>query len=152
MLKDKVIAVNNGSAYDAWATRERRRRYGFEVQRYGKNADAIQAVLTRRAYANLAAHSVVSWAARKNPLVKTSYTIRSGRAFAMAFRKEDAAYRNQVEEILECMKRDGTLARIHQKWIGEAPAEGSAAATIFDGYGIRDLDGFDPTPHELTCR
>ena len=150
-LRGKAIAVNNGSAYDVWAT-ENAAKYGFEVQRYGKNADAIQAVLTRRAHANLAAHSVVSWAAQKNPLVKTSYTIRSGRAFAMAFRKEDAAYRNRVEEILECMKLDGTLAGIHKKWLGEAPAKGSAAATVYEGYGIRDLDGFDPTPHEATCR
>ena len=110
-LRGKTIAVNNGSAYDAWATANQA-QYGFEVQRYGKNADAIQAVLTRRAFANLAAHSVVTWAAQKNPLVKTSYTIRSGRAFAIAFRKDDAAYRNQVEEILECMKI-GRHARAH---------------------------------------
>lgn len=150
-LRGKAIAVNNGSAYDVWAT-ENAHQYGFDVQRYGKNADAIQAVLTRRAYANLAAHSVVSWAAQKNPLVKTSYTIRSGRTFAMAFRKDDTAYRNRVEELLECMKQDGTLARIHEKWIGEAPAEGSAATTVYDGYGIRELEGFDPTAHEPTCR
>ena len=41
---------------------------------------------------------------------------------------------------------------IHEKWLGEAPAEGSAAATVYEGYGTRELDGFDPTPHEATCR
>lgn len=150
-LRGKTIAVNNGSAYDTWAS-ENKTRYGFEVQRYGKNADAIQAVLTRRAFANLAAHSVVNWAATKNPLVKTSYTIHSGRAFALAFRKDDAANRNRVEEILECMKTDGTLARIHEKWLGETPGPGSAAATVYAGYGIAELAGFDPTDHTLSCR
>lgn len=150
-LKGKAIAVNNGSAYDSWAM-ENQSRYGFEVQRYGKNADAIQAVVTGRAFANLAAHSVVTWAASKSPMVKTSFTIRSGRSFALAFRKDDAHYRKRVEEILECMKSDGTLARIHEKWLGSAPAPNAAAATIFDGYGIDGLDGFDPTPHALTCR
>lgn len=149
-LRGKTIAVNNGTAYDTWAN-DNKAKYGFEVQRYGKNADAIQAVLTRRAFANLAAHSVVSWAATKNPLVKTSYTVRSGRAFAMAFRKDDAANRDRVEEILECMKTDGTLARIHEKWLGEAPAPDSAAATVYDGYGIEGFPGFDPTPHTASC-
>ena len=50
------------------------------------------------------------------------------------------------------MKLDGTLAGIHEKWLGEAPLEGSAAATVYEGYGTRELDGFDPTPHEATCR
>ena len=149
-LRGKTIAVNNGSAYDSWAA-ENKAKYGFEVQRYGKNADAIQAVLTRRAFANLAAHSVVSWAAKKNRLVKTSYTIRSGRAFALAFRKQDSAYRNRVEEILECMKTDGTLAHIHEKWLGDSPAPSSAAATVYEGYGIAAFDGFDPTPHTASC-
>ncbi len=149
-LKGKVIAVNNGSAYDAWAS-ENQSRYGFEVQRYGKNADAIQAVVTGRAFANLAAHSVVSWAASKSPMVKTSYTIRSGRQFALAFRKDDHDYRRRVEEILECMKSDGTLADIHEKWLGVKPEPDAAATRIFDGYGIEGLDGFDPTPHALTC-
>lgn len=149
-LRGKTIAVNNGTSYDTWAN-ENKAKYGFEVQRYGKNADAIQAVLTRRAFANLAAHSVVTWAASKNPLVKTSYTIRSGRAFALAFRTDDVSNRNRVDEILECMKIDGTLARIHEKWLGEPAAPGSATMTVYDGYGTAEFPGFDPTPHAPNC-
>ena len=70
----------------------------------------------------------------------------------MAFRKSDVEYRNRVEETLECMKLDGTLAAIHEKWLGAPPEPGSAAATVFEGYGIADLEGFDPTPHTASCR
>ena len=52
-LGGKVISVNKGNVYDKWAT-ERMEQYGWEMQRYGKNADAIQAVLSGRAFANIA--------------------------------------------------------------------------------------------------
>jgi len=149
-LDGKTISVNNGSAYDSWATKNQA-RLGFQIQRYGKNADAIQAVVTGRAFANLAAHSVVAWAAAKSPMVRTTFTIRSGRAFALAFRKDDVETRNRVEQLLECMKTDGTLARIHEKWLGATPEAGASAAKVFTGFGIEGMEGFDATPHALTC-
>jgi polar amino acid transport system substrate-binding protein len=49
------------------------------------------------------------------------------------------------------MKRDGTMAKMHEKWFGAKPAPGSAAATIYPGYGVPDMPGYDPTPHEPAC-
>jgi polar amino acid transport system substrate-binding protein len=150
-ISGKTIAVNNGSAYDVWAT-ENASRYSLTVQRYGKNADAIQAVLSGRAFANLAGDSVVRWAAKKNSRVKTSYSIRTGTTFGMAFRKNDVSLRNRVEAILECMKLDGTVAKLHEKWLGAAPAPGSAALTVREGYGEPGFDGHDPAPHPRQCQ
>ena len=107
-IRGQAIAVNNGSVYDVWAT-ENADFYDLEVQRYGKNADAVQAVLTGRAFANLAGESVAKWAAMQSPLVRTTYTIKSGSKFSAAFRNEDVEYRNRVEAVLECMKSDGTM-------------------------------------------
>jgi polar amino acid transport system substrate-binding protein len=149
-LTGKAIAVNNGSAYDVWAT-ENASKYGLTVQRYGKNADAIQAVLSGRAFANLAGSSVAAWAAKRNPRVKLSYTLHTGTTFALAFRKTDVSFRNRVDEILECLKLDGTVARLHEKWFGEAPKEGSAAVTVRPGFGEPGVEGHDPTPHEPRC-
>lgn len=149
-LKGKTIAVNNGSAYDIWAT-ENKDAHGFEIQRYGKNADAIQAVITGRADANLAGNTVTGWAAKQNPLVKTSYTIKTGRAFSVPFRLEDVALRNRVDEILECMKQDGTLARMHEEWFSTPPASGSASLEIRPGYGEPGMDNYDPAEHEPNC-
>ena len=149
-LRGKAIAVNNGSAYDLWAE-EHQDEYELEIQRYGKNADAVQAVLTGRAFANLAGESVARWAAAQSPLVRTSYTIKSGSKFSAAFRHDDIAYRNRVEEILECMKTDGAMARLHEKWFGGPPAPGSAAATPLEGYGEPGMEGYDPIPHPAEC-
>ncbi len=149
-LRGKTVTVNNGSAYDLWAT-ENQDRYGFEVQRYGKNADAVQAVVTGRSFANLASHTVAGWVAMQTPLVKTSYTIQSGRTFSAAFRHEDVELRNRVEGIVECMKTDGTMAALHERWFGAPPVEGAAAVTVKAGYGEPGMAGYDPTPHPLRC-
>lgn len=149
-LRGQAIAVNNGSAYDLWAT-DNYEELGFEVLRYGKNADAVQAVLSGRAFANLVGESVAMWAIRQNAAVRADFRIRAETAFAVAFRNDDVELRNRVETILECMKIDGAIARIHETWLGVAPAPGSAAVTAYPGFGPPGLPGFQETPGRTPC-
>ncbi len=149
-LRGQAVAVNNGSVYDVWAT-DNAETYDLEVQRYGKNADAVQAVLTGRAFANLAGETVAKWAALQSPQLRTSYTIQSGSKFSAGFRHDDVEFRNRVEEALECMKLDGTMAELHEKWFGDPPKAGSAAVTVLEGYGEPGMEGYDPTPHVPSC-
>jgi ABC-type amino acid transport substrate-binding protein len=65
-LKGKTISVNKGSAYETWA-KENMGKFGFKYDIYDTNADAVQAVLSGRAQANLAGNTVVAWAAKQNP-------------------------------------------------------------------------------------
>ncbi len=73
-LKGKTIALNKGSAYEAWA-KDNIAKYGFKYDVYDTNADAVQAVLSGRANANLAGNTVVAWAAKQNPMLKLTFTI-----------------------------------------------------------------------------
>ena len=149
-LKGKVIAVNKGSAYDKWA-RGLAEEIGWQVESYGTNTDAVQAVIAGRAFANVAGNTVVAWAAKKNPQLKLSYLHSTGKVFAMPFRKDDVEMRNRVEEAIECMKLDGTMAALSEKWFGVTPAEGSAAVTVYPGYGVPGMEGYDPTEHTPNC-
>ena len=55
-LSGKTIAVNKGSVYDSWA-REKAEEIGWIVESYGTNSDAVQAVVSDRAFANVAGNT-----------------------------------------------------------------------------------------------
>jgi len=128
-LKGKVVSVNKGSAYDSWA-RGLEEKIGWKVESYGTQTDAVQAVIAGRAYANVAGNTAIQWAARSNPQIKLSYLYSTGLVWSIALRKDSAELRKALDAALECLKTDGTLAKLHEKWFGTKPAPGSAAVTV----------------------
>lgn len=149
-LKGKTIAVNKGSAYETW-TRDNAAKYGFKYDVYGSNSDAIQAVQSGRADANLGGNTVSAWAAKQNQEVKTSYTITTGLVWALAFRGDDKAGRDAASMALKCMKKDGFVAKVAEKWFGFKPGPDAAAVVIAPGHGVPNMDGYDATPVTLKC-
>src|SRR5947207_5529796 len=149
-LKGKIVSVNKGSAYDSWA-RDLEGKVGWKVESFGTQTDAVQAVLAGRADANVAGNTVIAWAVKNNPQLELSYLHSTGLVWGAAFRKDSAELRKQVENAVECMKLDGTIAKMHEKWFGVKPAPGSAAVTVFPGYGVPGMAGYDPTEHTPQC-
>jgi polar amino acid transport system substrate-binding protein len=149
-LKGKTIAVNKGSAYEAW-TKDNMAKYGFKYDVYDTNADAVQAVLSGRADANLAGNTVAAWAAKRNPMVKTTYTVSTGLVWAIPFRKDDTAGRALVSNVVKCMKQDGTYASLYEKWFGGKPPAGSVTVTVGVGHGVPGMPGYDATPVTPKC-
>jgi polar amino acid transport system substrate-binding protein len=149
-FKGKVIAVNKGAAYDSWA-RDLASKIGWSVESFGTNTDAVQAVISGRAFANVAGNTAVAWAAKNNPAIKLSYLYSTGLVWATPVRKDNVELRRKLDVVIECMKRDGTMAKMHEKWFGTKPAPGSAAATVYPGYGVPDMPGYDATEHPAAC-
>jgi len=149
-LKGKTVSVNKGSAYDSWA-RELEPKIGWKVESFGTQTDAVQAVLAGRADANVAGNTVIAWAVKNNPQLELSYLHSTGLVWAAPMRKDSGELRKQIENAIECMKLDGTIARMHEKWFGVKPAPGSAAVTIYPGYGVPEMAGYDPTAHTPQC-
>lgn len=149
-LKGKTVSVNKGSAYDSWA-RELEGKIGWKVESFGTQTDAVQAVLAGRADANVAGNTVIAWAVKNNPQLELSYLHSTGLVWAAPMRKDSGELRKQIENAIECMKLDGTIAKMHEKWFGVKPPPGSAAVTVFPGYGVPDMAGYDPTPHTPQC-
>lgn len=149
-FEGEVIAVNKGSVYDSWA-RGLEDEIGWTVESYGTNSDAVQAVLSGRAFANVAGSTVSAWAAKQTPGVKLSYLHSTGLVWGMPFRNGDEELRAKVERVIECLKVDGTIAELHEKWFGTVPAEGSAAVTPLAGYGEPGFTGFVEDDHTLGC-
>jgi polar amino acid transport system substrate-binding protein len=150
-LRGKAITVNKGSAYDAWA-QENAARFGFTVQTYDTQPDAVQAVVSGRAYANLGGNTAVRYAATRTPLFIADFVMTDTRAHWSAVLPIGAtAMRVQLENALECMKLDGTIARLSLQWFGTAPTADDAENTVFPGTGVPGLAGYDPTPRAPHC-
>jgi len=149
-LKGKVVAVNKGSAYDQWA-RELESKIGWKVESFGTQTDAVQAVLAGRADANVAGNTAIAWAAKNNPQLELSYYHSTGLVWATPLRKDSTELRKVLENATECMKLDGTIAKMHETWFGIKPPAGSAAVTVFPGYGVPGMQGYDPTEHTPAC-
>lgn len=146
----KTIAVNKGSVYDSWA-QGLAEEIGWTVESYGSNTDAVQAVLSGRADANVAGSTVSAWAAKQNPGLDLDYLYPTGLVWGMPFRLGDEELRARVEAVIECMKIDGTIAEMHETWFGTAPAEGSAAVTALPGFGEPGFNGYVDDGHTPSC-
>lgn len=149
-LKGKTIALNKGSAYENWA-KDNAAKYGFKYDVYATNADALQAVQSGRAYANMTGNTVGAWSAKQNPAVKMTYVLPTGLVWSLAFRLDDKEGRNRISNALKCLKQDGTVSKLAQKWFGFTPAPGSVAITVGVGQGVPNMPGYDPTPVNLKC-
>ena len=134
----------------SWLT-ENQAKYGYEVVRFGSNPDALQAVMSGQADANLSGSTVAAWLTRQTPQLKPAMVVKTGFTYTHPFRKGDVKNRDRFELALECAKQDGTVAKLYQKWFGEAPPADEAVSRIAPGFGEPGLEGYDPTPHALNC-
>jgi polar amino acid transport system substrate-binding protein len=150
-LRGAKLAVNKGSNYEGWA-KQNAETYGFKLDVYSSNADAIQALLSGRADANLSGTTVAGWAAKQNPQLQSSYTIKSGQFWAIAFRRDDMAGRDAANLALKCLKHNGTIVELAEKWFGFTPDAESAAAKVQPGFGVQGLPGYEDKDVSLECR
>ncbi len=150
-LKGRVISVNKGTPYEALA-KSKCEALACTVQVYDTQPDAIQAVLTGRASATLGGNTVIRYAATKTANFVPDLVLDDTKAaWAAPFRKDSVALRNQMQDVLDCMKKDGTIATLSEKWFGTVPKPDDLERVVTPGYGVPGMPGYDPTPHPLHC-
>ncbi len=150
-LKGKAVSVNKGTPYESLA-KAMGERFGFQTLVFDTQPDATQAVLAGRAYATLGGNTVIRYAASRTPQFVADLVLTDTRAhWAAPFRKDQVALRNQMQDVLNCMKKDGTIAKLSTKWFGVAPAADDLENVITPGYGVPGMPGYDATPVELKC-
>ena len=150
-LRGKSVSVNKGTPYEN-LSKAKGVEHGFTVQVYDTQPDATQAVLSGRAYATLGGNTTIRYAASKNPQFVADLELLDTRApWAAPVPKNNPKLRAQLQDAIDCMKQDGTLAKMSEKWFGRKPAPDGLEVVITPGYGPPDMPGYDPTPHELHC-
>ncbi len=111
----------------------------------------MQAVLSGRAVANVTGNTVAAYAAKVNPQLELSYLHSTGLFWAAPLRKDQTELRAQIDNAIKCIKTDGTMAAMHEKWFGIKPPAGAAAITVFPGTGVPGMPGYDATPTVPKC-
>jgi len=150
-LRGRTISLNKGTPYESWANANRE-RLNLTILAFDTQPDAVQAVIQGRAYANLSGNTVVRYSASRTPQYIADYILPGTRFhWATPFRQDSGAMRNVVEDVLTCMKRDGTVARLSERWFGSRPAADQAEVVEFPGYGPPGLPGHDATPQNPSC-
>src|SRR5262249_42872613 len=151
-LKGKMVSTNKGTPTDKWL-QDNAAKYGHKSQAYGTTTDAIQSVISGHTDATLTGNTAAAYAALRSggQLKVATLVVDQGLVWGAAFRKDDVKLRNAFEDALECMKLDGTVVKLAEKWFGSKVAAGPAATTVFPGYGVPGLGGYDPTPHTPKC-
>jgi len=150
-LKGKAVAVNKGTPYET-LSKAMGEKYGFTVQAYDTQPDAVQAVLSGRAYATLVGNTSIIYAASKNPMLVADLELKETRAaWAAPVPKNNPKLRAELQDALDCMKKDGTMAKFYEKWFNKKPAADDLSVVVTPGYGVPGMPGYDPTPHELKC-
>lgn len=150
-LRGKAISVNKGTPYEQWV-RNNAERLNLTLLAFDSQADAAQAVIQGRAHANLAGNTVIKYSASRTPNYVADWVLPGTRFhWATPFRQDGAALRNQVEQAIECLKQDGTVAALSRKWFGAEPKEDDAERVVFPGFGVPGMPGYDATPHAVAC-
>lgn len=150
-LKGKVLTTNKGNRYEEWL-RDNSEKYGFKMIAFDNQPNAIQAVLDGRADAALSGSTVLRYAMKLNPKLAPAFILENTKAtYGLPFALGNEELRNEVERAIECLKIDGTLAKITEEWFGVAPEAGDVAVTPDPGYGMPGLQRYDEKPHEFSC-
>lgn len=151
VLRGKEIATNSGSTADKYLT-DNAQAQGWTVQRYDKDTDAIQAVVTNRAYAALTDVYRGRYTVAAIDAVKINHVMPNQTQVGLALRKEDTVLLGEVEHAIECMKTSGKFTEIYRKWFGVDPEPESVMVNVVPGTGPEGFDGYDATVRpEAAC-
>ncbi len=150
-LHGRRLAVRSGSAYADWANRNAQ-RYGFTVLPVSSSAGAAQAVIDNQADASLSGSIIQAYAATQNANYITALSLPETRTHqSAAVRQSDTELRDEMEDALRCLKKDGTVARLSKQWFGREPEAEDLENLEVPGYGVPGLAGYDPKPPKTRC-
>ena len=68
---------------------------------------------------------------KDKPQFKVVERIKTTEQYSVMFAK-DAPLAAKVNDVITELKKDGTLAKIHETWFGTKPDEGLATSTVMD--------------------
>ena len=130
-LKGKVIGVDTGSTGDMWAT-QNQAKYGFgDIRRFEGLQPAMLDLAAGRLDGYVSDIPALLYYSKDKPQYKVAQRIPSGERYSIMFAK-NSPLASQVNEQITALKKDGTMAALHEKWFGTKPEAGTSTADVLD--------------------
>ncbi len=128
-LKGKAVGVLSGSTGEKWV-QDNRAEYGFsDMRAYDAYTQMLLDAQNGRVSAVISDLPGMLFAFTQMKGMTTGESIRTGDRYAIMLKK-GSALTEPVSEAITALKQDGTIAKIHEKYFGVAPAEGSATVEV----------------------
>mgnify|MGYP000846981082 CR=1 FL=1 len=127
----KTVAVDTGSTGDIWTTEHQAETKIGTISKYEGLSSAMLDLEAGRVDGYISDIPALLYYVKDKPQFAVVERIKTTEQYSVMFNK-DAPLAAKVNDVITELKKDGTLAKIHETWFGTKPDEGLATSTVLD--------------------
>jgi len=130
-MEGKTVGVDTGSTGDMWASAHQGETKIGTISKYEGLAPAMLDLEAGRIDGYISDIPALLYYVKDKPQFAVVERIKTTEQYSVMFAK-DAPLATKVNDVITEMKKDGSLAQIHETWFGTKPDEGLATTTVLD--------------------
>jgi polar amino acid transport system substrate-binding protein len=130
-MAGKTVGVDTGSTGDIWATAHQAETKIGTISKYEGLAPAMLDLQAGRIDGYISDIPALLYYVKDKPQFAVVERIKTTEQYSVMFAK-DAPLATKVNDVITEMKKDGSLANIHETWFGAKPDEGLSTTTVMD--------------------
>lgn len=130
-LTGKTVGVDTASTGDIWATENTAKYKIAKISRYEGLAPAMLDLAAGRIDGYISDIPAVEYYIKDKPQYRVAARIPTGERYSFMFAKTFAEA-GKINDTLTQLKKEGFLAKTHQKWFGSMPPADSATVKVMD--------------------
>lgn len=127
----KTVGVDTASTGDMWATQNTPKYKIATISRYEGLSPAMLDLAAGRIDGYISDIPAVEYYIKDKPQYRIAARIPTGERYSVMFAK-NWADAGKVNDLLTAMKKDGFIAKTHQKWFGSMPPAESSSVKVMD--------------------
>jgi polar amino acid transport system substrate-binding protein len=130
-MEGKTVGVDTGSTGDMWTTTNQATAKIATINRYEGLQPAMLDLEAGRIDGYISDIPALLYYVKDKPQFAVVERIKTTEQYSVMFAK-DSPLAAKVNDAITDMKKDGTLAKIHETWFGTKPDDGLATTTVLD--------------------
>ncbi len=130
-MDGKTVGVDTGSTGDMWTTQNQAATKIATINRYEGLQPAMLDLEAGRIDGYISDIPALLYYVKDKPQFAVIERIKTTEQYSVMFAK-DAPLASRVNDVITEMKKDGTMAKIHETWFGTKPEDGLATTTVLD--------------------